>query len=121
MMSTTSQPQLEASAHVLDALAQASRHVRQDVGADVRMMVPEDVLRRARGDECFEQEAHAPVLDPGVELAVAVGTGAAFAEEVVALGRQLARRMEAFDVVATRSTSKPRSMTSGSCPCRANR
>ena len=82
----------------LDLLAQVTAHGRQDVGTDVWMGAVAYVARGLGADESLEQEAGAGILDPGVELAVRIGAGAALAEEVVALRVELAAGLEGGDV-----------------------
>ena len=69
-----------------DRVADGFDDVRQQVGADVRMGVGEDLLGRAVGDEHFVNLGDGAALGgAGVELAVGEGAGTALAEAVVGL------------------------------------
>ena len=58
------------------------------VGTDVRRRLPEDIRRRTAGDKLLEHLPAARVPDPGVQLAVRKGAGAALAELNVGSGVQ---------------------------------
>ncbi len=71
-------------------------HVPQDVGADVGLVGPLDILWSAVGDENVEDMGDAGVVDPGGEFAVRKSSRAALAELDVGGGGELARLPEAL-------------------------
>ncbi len=77
------------AARFLDLAAQGAHDVHEQVGADVRLRLPEDLLGRARVHEPAQHVARERVLDVRRELAVRERAGAALAEAVVAFAIHL--------------------------------
>jgi hypothetical protein len=89
MQNKVCDPRFEAhfAARGDDRLTHGRYDAWQFVGADVRMGIHENVFRCSECGERFQHAGHVPALHAaGVELAIAVGTRATFAETIIAIG-----------------------------------
>jgi hypothetical protein len=91
-------------ARLEDGLAHTGDDAGQLVRADVGMRVDEDVGARSVGHERLKHARDVASLSASrVELAVAVGAGAPFAEAVVAVGVDDVSLRDGREIVATRA------------------
>ena len=74
------------SAELFNALGNVGDDGGKDVGANVRLGVPQDIARRARFDEGLENQAMGGILGSRIELSVREGPRAAQAKLDIALG-----------------------------------
>ena len=74
------------SAELFDALGNVGDDGGKDIGADVRLGVPQDIAGRARFDEGLENQAMGRVLGSCIELAVRERSRAAQTKLDIALG-----------------------------------
>src|SRR5207248_2488079 len=78
------------AAAVNDMLYNSAADAGEAVAADVGFGVDEDVGVGAEADELFEDDSVVGIMGAGIEFAVAVGSGAADAEEEVVFRVELA-------------------------------
>ena len=77
---------MDGSTELLDALGNVGDDGGKDVGANVRLGVPQDVARRARFDEGLKNQAVGRILGSRIELAVRERSRAAQAKLDIAFG-----------------------------------
>src|SRR5207249_7230725 len=86
-----------------EALAKLGHDFWELIGTDMRSCVDQDVRRRTVGHQSMEDFAYRSALvGPRVQLAIAVGTGAALAEAVVGLRIDDSLLVERRDVAPAR-------------------
>ncbi len=74
------------TSELLDALGYSGDNRGKDVGANVRLGIPQNIAGRARLDEGFEDKAMGGIFGFRIELAVREGPRAAQAKLDIALG-----------------------------------
>ena len=74
------------TSELLDALGYSGDNRGKDVGANVRLGIPQNIAGRARLDEGFEDKAMGGIFGSRIELAVREGPRAAQAKLDIALG-----------------------------------
>lgn len=76
----------DGSAELLDTLGNVGDDGGEDVGANVRLGIPQNIAGRTRLDEGFEDKAMGGIFGSRIELAVREGPRAAQAKLDIALG-----------------------------------
>ncbi len=108
------------TSELLDALGYSGDNRGKDVGANVRLGIPQNIAGRTRLDEGFEDKAMGGIFCSRIELAVREGPRAAQTKLDITRGRGCAPLEKRSIACERRNAGSPRSMSKGLRPALAS-